>query len=333
MVHARVSRIFSIVALVMSVATGAWAHHSVAYYGDDIVEVEGTIVDVRWRNPHVRLSLEVEDGTGGVATWNMEGSSIYPLLGAGVTADLLPVGLRVTAIGKQSARDEHSMLVETVRLPDGRELVLWDLVGRVPIEKSVVDAAVEDRGIFRVWSVPRENIQLQLNQSAAQPFTDAAIASRASWNPLDNFATRCEPEGMPRIMINPHPFEFINRGDEITLRTELYDIARTIHMDRDAPPADEPRSRLGYSVGAWDGDDLVVTTTRVNWPYFDNAGTQQTDAVEIIERFSLSEDQTRLDFEVTVTDEATFTAPAVLKGYWLALGDSILTYDCLPIEQ
>ena len=53
----------------------------------------------------------------------------------------------------------------------------------------------------------------------------------------------------------------------------------------------------------------------------------------MIRVFSLSEDWTRLDIEVAVTDEATFTAPAVLKGYWLARGDSILTYDCLPIEQ
>ena len=138
---------------------------------------------------------------------------------------------------------------------------------------------------------------------------------------------------MPRIMVNPHPFEFIDRGNEITLRTELYDIVRTIHMDREAPPDEEPWSRLGYSVGTWDDNDLVVTTSRVNWPWFDNAGTRQSEQVVVTERFTLSEDQTRLDFEVSVVDDATFTEPAVLRGYWLALGESIAVYDCVPVDR
>ena len=311
-------------------ACGIGAHHSVAYYGDEYTEVRGVIVDVNWINPHVRLTLEADNGGG---TWRMEGSSVYPLKGAGVTADLVPVGSRVTAIGKPSTREDFMMLVETIRLENGRELPFWDLVGRVPRELPVVDAAAENQGIFRVWSVPYYNIQLQLEQLGTQPFTEAAIDSRASWNPLDNFATRCVPEGMPRIMVNPHPFEFIDRGDEIALRTELYDIVRTIHMDRAAPPDEEPWSRLGYSVGTWDDNDLVVTTTRVNWPWFDNAGTRQSEDVEVTERFTLSEDQTRLDFEVTVVDDATFTEPAILRGYWLALGESIAVYDCVPVDR
>jgi hypothetical protein len=99
-------------------------------------------------------------------------------------------------------------------------------------------------------------------------------------------------------------------------------------MDRAVPPADEPASRLGYSVGRWENEQLVVTTPRVNWPYFDNIGTPQTEAVEILERFTLSDDQSRLDFEVTITDPATITSPAVLKGHWLARGDTILRYEC-----
>src|SRR6185503_8251054 len=146
----------------------------------------------------------------------------------------------------------------------------------------------------------------------------------------DNFATRCEPEGMPRIMFNPHPFEFIDRGATITLRTELYDTERTMHMDRPGPAAGEPASRLGYSVGRWDGAALVVTTSRVSWPFFDNIGSPQSEAVQILERYSLSEDQSRLDFRVTVTDPTTFTTPAVIDSYWLALGATVRRYDCQP---
>jgi hypothetical protein len=103
-------------------------------------------------------------------------------------------------------------------------------------------------------------------------------------------------------------------------------------MDRSRPPADTPHSRLGYYVGRWDGGALVVTTTHVDWPYFDNAGTPQSTAVEIVERYSLSEDQTRLSFRVTVNDPVTFAAPAVIESHWLALGHTIDRYDCRRSE-
>ena len=62
-------------------------------------------------------------------------------------------------------------------------------------------------------------------------------------------------------------------------------------------------------------------------------GDYNVTSAEILERFSLSDDQTRLDFELTVTDASTFTRPAVLMGYWLALGDTIARYDCQPLRN
>jgi hypothetical protein len=49
-----------------------------------------------------------------------------------------------------------------------------------------------------------------------------------------------------------------------------------------------------------------------------------------VERYTLSEDQARLSVRVTVTDAATFTAPAVIESHWLALGHTIDRYDCRP---
>ena len=149
---------------------------------------------------------------------------------------------------------------------------------------------------------------------------------------LDNFAIRCEAEGMPRIMINPHPFEFTDLGSEITLRTELYDIVRTIHTDGSSPNADQALSHLGYSVGTWEGDTFVVMTTHINWPFFDNIVTPQSEDVQMVERYTLSEDQSRLNYVITITDPSTFTEPATITGQWLALGEILPIYDCKPYE-
>jgi len=72
----------------------------------------------------------------------------------------------------------------------------------------------------------------------------------------------------------------------------------------------------------------LITTTKVSWPFLDNRGSSQSEAVKIVERYSLSDNQGRLDFEITVTDPANLTEPAVLKGHWLALGHTLPTYNC-----
>jgi hypothetical protein len=312
----------------------AFAHHSVAFYEQGVTRVVGEIVASEWRNPHVILTVEATNDRGVIETWTMETSGIYPLERAGVTAEMLGVGQELVIAGRRSSREPAKMLALSAELRDGTPLPLWFrfAVDNFDDAAALVDAAAENRGIFRVWSVPATNMFASVEQMADQPFTDSAIAARDSWDVLDNFATRCEPEGMPRIMVNPHPFEFVDRGDTLLLRTELYDIERVIHMDAAAPPADMPASRLGYSVGRWENSDLIVRTTRVSWPYFDNIGTPLTEDAVITERFSLSEDQARLEFEVLIEDPAVFTRPASIVGHWLALGEQVGRFDCQPGE-
>jgi hypothetical protein len=316
----------------------ASGHHSLAIYSNDTTVLEGEIVDVLWANPHVRISLRTVGTDGKEQVWSLEGGSLMTLQRSGVTSDLMHAGDRVKAAVRVSKRDPLVAGALTLLLPDGREAQLFtgapaNFTGADQFLKRdngiAGDPARENRGIFRVWTIPNPN-PVSIAELQALPFTSEAVAARAKFNLYDNFATRCEPEGMPRIMFNPHPFEFIDHGATLTLRTELYDTERTIHMDRTEPPAGEPASRLGYSVGRWEGRALVVTTTGVSWPYFDNAGTPQSPAVRIVERYTLSDDQSRLDFQVTVTDPATFTAPAVIDGHWLALGGTIPRYDCQP---
>jgi hypothetical protein len=309
------------------------AHHSRAYFGDEIETITGVIVDVSWRNPHVGLGIRVTGTDGTAQDWLVESNSVYNLQRYGIDRDRFEIGTAVTVVGRTSTREPQRLLMTGIVFPDGERLTLERRTAPEGYVDRVIDAAAENKGIFRVWSMPAADRAIIQGQFRTLPYTEAALAARAAWNPLDNFALRCEPEGMPRIMLNPHPFEFIDRGDAIVFRTELYDTERVIHMNVAAPPADAPTSRLGYSTGRWDDDSLVVETSRVDWPWFDNAGTPQSPDVEIIERYTLSADQSRLDFEFTVIDATTFTEPAVMRGYWLALGESILRYDCQPVER
>jgi hypothetical protein len=334
LMHGRYALIMLTVTLPISPAA---AHHSTAFYSREFVELEGTFTRIDWINPHVRFVLRTMEPDGAEKLWTMEASATSALQRRGVSRELFRVGDRVKVAGHPSTRSDAELQLTNVLLPDGREASLWlDSPPRFPNaggamirnDDVVVDAVRENRGLFRVWTAPRPNPLTGEVISLNQPFTAAAIEARKSFDQLNNFATRCEPAGMPAVMVSPLPYEFIDRGATIELKAEIYDTIRTIYMDPVAPPRDVPASPLGYSVGQWQDGVLVVTTTRVNWPYYDTIGTPQSDGVEITERFALSDDQTRLDFRITVRDPATLTAPAVIAGHWLALGHEVKRFAC-----
>ena len=319
----------------------ASAHHSRAtYYMSTVIELEGELARVAWRNPHVGFSVTVRNDEGKDEPWKIEGwGSIYTLSRTGVVKENFEAGQRVRVAGYLSTHRENDLLATHILLPDGNEVVLkpdaepfWagahigGQAGWAQEAPGGVGTATEDRGIFRVWS-PSGPAGANSTSTTHYAFTESAIAGRADWDPIDNFVIRCEPNGMPRAMIAPHPWEFLDQGQEIHLRLEIGDVSRTIHMSgtTDENPAATP---LGYSVGRWEGSSLEVETSAINWPYFDGSGTRQSEAVRILERFTLSDDQLRLDYHQTITDPATFTEPATYETWRLALGETVEVYDC-----
>jgi hypothetical protein len=163
------------------------------------------------------------------------------------------------------------------------------------------------------------------------PLTDAAKKGRASFNPLtDSVAPGCRPKGMPTIMEQPYPLEFVKKADTILLRLEEYDTVRTIVMKPDAKFNALPKTLLGRSTGTWEGDTLVVTTDRIEWGYFDPSGIPQGPASSIVERFTPTTDGTRLSYTMTITDAATFSAPVELKRSWVwRSGETVKPYNCV----
>ncbi len=86
-------------------------------------------------------------------------------------------------------------------------------------------------------------------------------------------------------------------------------------------------------MGRWDGRLLQVETTRVDWSYFDDNGTPQSEQVQMRESFVLSEDGDRLDYEITVTDPVTFTRPVMARVVYAALGEPLHDYQYCPSAE
>jgi hypothetical protein len=197
------------------------------------------------------------------------------------------------------------------------------------------DPSRPDLGIFRVWSsslaLPRPG-GLNRSDVSAFPLTADARAAVAQFaRDGGNLVIQgCVPKGMPLILEQPYPIEFRRDGDDIVLRLEEYDAARIIHMATDQVPAGTSESPLGYSVGRWDGDSLVVTTTRLNWPWYSQSGIPQSTDATLVEKFTPSEDGSVLNYELTSIDPANFTEPVMLGKQWLYLPDQeVRPYECV----
>lgn len=317
-----------------------YGHHSRAEFDQEARELEGTLVRVLWRNPHPAFTIEVEEN-GQATTWLVEGwSSLYTFDRAGITRDRFEEGNAIKVVGLPSTRRAGRILGTHILLADGTEAILkrdadpyWgesrNLGGQsnwtTETRASVVNAAEEDRGIFRVWSYPSPNMQTRVHL----PLTESAQAARAEFDQLDNYIMRCEQKGMPGSMTTPNPYEFVDRGGTITIRGYEGDVVRTVYMSDSTSPRTQQTSLQGLSVGSWENNDtLVIHTTRIDTPYLGMTGIPLGDDLDVVERYTLSEDQTRLDFKITATDSSAFTQPAQWEYYWFALGEEFGQYEC-----
>ena len=318
----------------------AMAHHSRAEYTQAPLEIEGTLVTVLWRNPHPAFTVETMDGSGRVNTWDVEGwSALYTFERAGIGRDRFNAGDHVRVLGLPSGSRPGRMLATNILLADGTEAVLkrdadpyfgktQHLGGRERWEQetraAVVDAATEKRGLFRVWSYPAPAYQTREHV----PLTPAAQAARGKFDEVENFIMACGQKSMPGSMLTPNPYELIDHGATITIRGYEGDVVRTVHMSDGArPPA--VRERQGFSVGRREYErTLLIRTSQIAAPHLGFSGVPLGDDAVVEERYVLSEDQTRLDFTITVTDPATFTEPATFEYYWVALGETFGRYDC-----
>ena len=118
---------------------------------------------------------------------------------------------------------------------------------------------------------------------------------------------KCYLPGVPRATYMPYPFQIVQTPRHILIAYEYDNASRTIYMDKAGEsPVD---TRMGWSVGHWEGDTLVVDVTSFNdQTWFDRAGDFHSDGLHVIERYTpLSADS--LHYEATIEDPKVFTRP------------------------
>lgn len=118
---------FFLVSISLSISVSALAHHGPVtsgflYHIDDVVEIEGELTEVLWRNPHLRARARVVDAEGRETIWELEpGPTPREFENMGILPEDLLGNVR--AAGHVSKRNPHSLGVINFLLPNGQEYV------------------------------------------------------------------------------------------------------------------------------------------------------------------------------------------------------------------
>jgi hypothetical protein len=165
-------------------------------------------------------------------------------------------------------------------------------------------------GIY--WAT-QYNAKIQLVGGGELPLTAAGkaayeknIAGLKDGSLTDNARKFCVPDGLPRVLATPYPFEIIQAPPgQITLIYELSHQVRMIAMDKPLPK-DEELTVLpffnGHSVGHFEGDTLVVESAGFKENTFvDATGAPHTDELRTVERIR-KVSPTELEDVITIHD-------------------------------
>ena len=119
----------------------------------------------------------------------------------------------------------------------------------------------------------------------------------------------CLPQGVPKINSAPIPFKIFMEPNAIVILYEAFGQFRQIFLDGRAPIKDPNPTWLGYSLGHWDGDTLVVETTGFNGKaWLSQLGHPSTTSLRVTERFR-RRDFGHMDITATIDDPGAYTKP------------------------
>ena len=161
--------------------------------------------------------------------------------------------------------------------------------------------------------------------------TEMARRAWADRRQADDPSLRCIKPTLLISMISPNPIQFSRDGVHIKIEAERWDTVRTIYLDDREPPTGTPHTINGFSVGRFEGDELVIDTTHITagWQ-LPGRGPPHSDELEVTERYRVTEDG-RLEVTYTIVDPVTFTAPVTWQRFNRPADLQYLNpYDCQP---
>ncbi|HEX4049549.1 MAG TPA: hypothetical protein VHY19_01535 [Steroidobacteraceae bacterium] len=165
----------------------------------------------------------------------------------------------------------------------------------------------------------------------AQANLTAYTAKQKFGEDVQGATANCLPPGMPTIMTQPYPIEFLFNPGKVVILIEAYEQERTIYTDgRQHPAADTLTPTFqGNSIGHWEGETLVVDTVGVDPGTGAGimAGVPHDADMQIIERIRKA-DKDHILITRTIIDPEEFVKPWTTTLTYARVPGDLLEYIC-----
>ena len=179
---------------------------------------------------------------------------------------------------------------------------------------------------------------LSVVEGGTIPYQEWAAKKRdenlASWHKLDP-AVKCFMPGIPRATYMPFPFQIVQTPKTILFAYEFSSSSRVVRLDRPGSEALAP-SWMGYGLGRWVGDSLVVdVTAQVADTWFDSSGNFHSEELRVEESYTPMGPNALL-YEATIEDPKVFTRPWTIRlplYRRLEPNAQILEFKCIPFAE
>jgi hypothetical protein len=225
----------------------------------------------------------------------------------------------------RSADGKPDLRAATPRAADGKP----DLSG---VWKPAPDAFDKAGGVEGIVG-PRYLIDitrdLKPEEVPFQPWAEALYKQRNANFRRDNPLIRCLPAGVPRLDAYTHPYKIVQTPELVVVMYEAATMFRQIFVDGRELPKDPQPSWMGYSVGRWDGDVLVVETVGFNdQTWLDGSGHPHSEAMRLTERFKRL-DVGHMEIGIVIDDPKAYTRPlSYMQPQELLPDTDLLEYVC-----
>lgn len=170
-----------------------------------------------------------------------------------------------------------------------------------------------------------------------QPLAAQLRQERMSNNQKNNPDARCLPMGLTQLHFHPQPRKMVQTPGLIVMMYEGNEGLRQIFMDgRKLPELNDDLQPwwYGYSVGHWEGDELVVETVGFRDDvWLDIQGSPLTSKGRMTERYRRPNYGT-LQIDVTIDDPTAYTKPFTFRvNQRLAPDQELIEFICLENEK
>jgi len=319
------------------------AHHSHASLNiEDVRLYQGVVSKYSWRAPHVFLRVNVVTEDGSVKEYMVEALNPPAMKALGWSKETFKPGDLITWEGPHDKDPDRPYAgINWAETPGGDRLLAGATdfrKARQNIAASIANVPVEPVMAIGTGSWTRISADGSPHRPIRKPATDwplteAAEAAMQNWSEDENPMNNCVYAGPPRNIVSLSNFKWSRPDDDkIIIDRDMWDEVRVIHLS-DAAPRGEPSS-FGYSVGRFEGDELIVETDNfIDEPWGMYTGIDSTAQKKLTERYWLSDDGLRLNVRFTVQDPGVLTAPYTYTHQWKRVPDRDLVKAPCSLES